>query len=317
MKLEDIGFYTLSDERAKNSSVDSQLQRCELLLTGRCNFKCPYCRSIGGADISFKDAQSTIDLWAEYNLKSVRFSGGEPTLWSYLTDLCKYSKDKGIQRVAISSNGSANIGLYEKLILAGADDFSISLDACCAEDGDKMAGGIKGAWSHVLENLKFISSKVYTTVGIVLTADNENNVVNIINVADDCGVSDIRIIPAAQYSNRLHTVLYGMNLDKFPILKFRVEAFRQKLPMRGLSSEDSHMCSFVLDDMAVMNNEHYPCIIYLREGGKAIGAMNHTFRTDRAKWFTEHDTHADPICKSNCLDFCRHYNNKWEEFHAV
>ena len=40
MKLEEIGFYTLSDERVKNTSQFSDLMRCELILTGACNFKC-------------------------------------------------------------------------------------------------------------------------------------------------------------------------------------------------------------------------------------------------------------------------------------
>lgn len=46
MKLEDIGFYTLSDERAKNASESSPLHRCEILITDKCNFKCPYCRGM-------------------------------------------------------------------------------------------------------------------------------------------------------------------------------------------------------------------------------------------------------------------------------
>ena len=44
MRLEEIGFYTLSDERAKNVSSTSRMQRTEMLVTGRCNFSCPYCR---------------------------------------------------------------------------------------------------------------------------------------------------------------------------------------------------------------------------------------------------------------------------------
>jgi len=44
MKLEDIGFYTLSDERAKNTSINTSLKRCEILITDKCNLKCPYCR---------------------------------------------------------------------------------------------------------------------------------------------------------------------------------------------------------------------------------------------------------------------------------
>ena len=46
MKLEDIGFYTLSDERAANASEKSDLWRCEILLTDKCNFNCIYCNNI-------------------------------------------------------------------------------------------------------------------------------------------------------------------------------------------------------------------------------------------------------------------------------
>jgi len=47
MDLKEIGFYTLSDDRAKQASETSPLQRCELILTARCNFRCPYCRHVG------------------------------------------------------------------------------------------------------------------------------------------------------------------------------------------------------------------------------------------------------------------------------
>jgi sulfatase maturation enzyme AslB (radical SAM superfamily) len=44
--LESIGFYTLSDARVKQASVRSPLWRGELVLSARCNFKCPYCRHV-------------------------------------------------------------------------------------------------------------------------------------------------------------------------------------------------------------------------------------------------------------------------------
>ena len=46
MKLENIGFYTLSDERAKNVSITSRMKRCELIITEYCNFSCGYCRGL-------------------------------------------------------------------------------------------------------------------------------------------------------------------------------------------------------------------------------------------------------------------------------
>ena len=59
MKLEEIGFYTLTDERAKQASITSPLWRAELIITDRCNFKCPYCRGLLSeqrGDITERDA---------------------------------------------------------------------------------------------------------------------------------------------------------------------------------------------------------------------------------------------------------------------
>jgi cyclic pyranopterin phosphate synthase len=113
MKLQDIGFYTLSDDRAKNTSWDSDLQRCELILTDRCNFKCVYCRGVKECyrgDLTFDQAKDVIDIWSQGNIHNVRFSGGEPTLWPELKELVRYTKSKNsIRHIAISTNGSASI----------------------------------------------------------------------------------------------------------------------------------------------------------------------------------------------------------------
>lgn len=45
-KLENIGFYTLYDERAKNVSATSQMKRAEMIILKYCNFSCPYCRGL-------------------------------------------------------------------------------------------------------------------------------------------------------------------------------------------------------------------------------------------------------------------------------
>ena len=96
-KLEDIGFYTLSDNRAKTASSTSRLMRCELLLTARCNFKCPYCRGVGGPDLPYEEAERTVRLWAADGLYAIRFSGGEPTIYPRLKDLVTLAKSLGIE----------------------------------------------------------------------------------------------------------------------------------------------------------------------------------------------------------------------------
>ena len=64
--------------------------------------------------------------------------------------------------------------------------------------------------------------------------------------------------------------------------------------------------------MAVVGGQHYPCIIYLREQGAAIGAFDRDVRRHRLDWYRRHDAHLDPICRQNCLDVCVDYNNRVE-----
>lgn len=314
MRLEEIGFYTLSDERVRNTSEASRLSRCELILTSRCNFRCPYCRQVGGPDMPLDDAKAVVNLWADQGLTAIRFSGGEPTVYRGIFELVELAKRRGIGKIAISSNGSAPWSTYERLIVAGVNDFSISLDACCAEDGDKMAGGVKGAWDRVVANIRRLSERCYVTVGVVLTPDNLDSVSGIIEYAAGLGVSDIRIIPAAQEGDRLAGVQVDEALlEKYPILRYRIRNIQAGRPVRGLAPTDYHKCALVLDDMAVCQGLHYPCIIYLREGGAPIGEVGPDMRASRRWWFERHDSYSDPICRRNCLDVCVEFNNKFRE----
>lgn len=317
MKLEQIGFYTLSDDRAKQVSVSSPLWRCELILTDKCNFSCPYCRGVKDTYqgcMSFQNACDVIDIWTSEGLKNVRFSGGEPTLWEGLDELVYKTKSQGVQRIALSTNGSAEYSYYEKLIEAGVDDFSISLDACCASTGDLMAGGVSGAWKRVTKNIALLSKKTYVTVGVVITQTNEQEAADIIKMASEkLGVSDIRVISAAQRGQRnrgLANILSDDILQKHPILNYRFNNVCGGRGVRGLEETDSHKCPLVLDDMAVLSGYHFPCIIYLREGGDPIGRIDKSVRTQRYEWFKNTDVFKDKICRGNCLDVCVDYNKK-------
>lgn len=314
MKLENIGFYTLSDKRAKEVSWESDLQRCELILTDRCNFNCTYCRGIKKeyrGDISFEQAKEIIDIWTSGKLKNIRFSGGEPTLWPYLLELVKYTKqtNKYIKHIALSTNGSASHDMYLKLHRAGINDFSISLDACCATTADMMAG-TKAKFEHISSIIYLLSKLTYVSVGVVL---NENNIVElkgIIEYASKIGVSDIRIIPSAQY-NKINSFDFN---TKYKILNYRLNNLKSGNTLRGLNNTDCNKCHLVKDDMAILHGNHFPCIIYMREQGKPIGNVYgktlKEIKKERKEWFENTDTHNNIICKNNCLDVCIEHNNK-------
>lgn len=337
MKLENIGFYTLEDSRAAQVSLQSPLWRCELILTDTCNFKCPYCRGIEQEHcgmMSWEDASFVVKMWGANGLRNIRFSGGEPTLWKArevmedgtevhrnLIDLVAFAKAQGVQRIAISTNGSVSTKFYLKLAEAGVTDFSISLDACCAETGDKMAGDKQGAWQKVVENIKALSDITYVTVGVVFTEENVQEFKDIVKFASrELGVSDIRILSAAQWNEKFKDVRIDKEfLDKHPILKYRMENFNSGRHVRGLTEADNSRCPLMLDDMAILNGYHYPCIIYLREQGQPVGKMDVTLapedaiskiRQERLSWVQANDVRKNPICAKNCLDVCIDYNNK-------
>lgn len=313
MKLEDIGFYSLSDERAKNVSLSSDLQRCEIILTDRCNFKCEYCRGIKKelqGDLTLDEAKHVVDLWADANLHNIRFSGGEPTIWTGLLELVQYAKSKqSIEHIALSTNGSATLEVYRDLHANGVNDFSISLDACCAMTADEMAG-TSARFEHICDVIRELSKLTYVTVGVVIDNRNEAELTSIIAYATGLGVKDIRIIPSAQYNRRL-------NIDvktEYKILNYRLNNLRTGRHVRGIQDHDCRFCHLVKDDMAILHGKHFPCIIYMREQGDPIGSIEEKdiqqIRAERFTWFYNTDTHLDPICKKNCLDVCIDYNNK-------
>lgn len=259
-----------------------------------------------------------INYWGKLNLRSIRFSGGEPTIYPCLLDLIRLSKENGIKNIAVSSNGSRNRSIYEDLLIAGVNDFSISLDACCAEDAARMAGR-DGFFDTLINNIEYLSKRTYVTVGIVLTRETAENVSNVVKFADALGVSDIRIISAAQYNGELFHLekIPSDLLQKFPILKYRVNNLLHGKNVRGLKSIDSKRCYLVEDDYAVAGRWHFPCVIHMREGGEPIGEIGDNMQSARVEWSKTHDCHLDPICVNNCLDCLVDYNNCANKFRGI
>ena len=317
MKLEDIGFYTLSDDRALNASSTSPMWRAEILLTHRCNFNCAYCRGMkeyDQRDLEVLEVVQYIEQLCSHGLKNIRFSGGEPTLWKYLKEAVGLCQANGVERIALSTNGSATLDEYIKLVECGVNDFSISLDSCCASVGNAMAGR-SDVWDNIVNNISALSDLTYVTVGVVLTENNYHELNDIVDYAScKLGVADIRVIPAAQIAKHLPNIDIDPGLFKHhPILRYRYNNILEGKDVRGLKETDNSHCPLVLDDLAILNGYHYPCIIYMREQGPCIGSMNQSMddiRSQREWWYENHNCYKDTICSGNCLDVCVDYNNK-------
>jgi len=331
INLNSIGFYTLSNERVTQLSPTSPMWRCELILTDNCNFNCTYCRGLQlhqMGDMSMEQAKESLGYWIDEGLKNVRFSGGEPLLWKGLEELVEWTRDQGVERIAVSSNGSAGVQIYGRLVKAGVNDFSISLDACCSNgfhdmsqypDPDWTKENRISPWTRIVENIKLLSEDTYVTVGVVLTEENIDEILGIISFAGDLGVDDIRIIPSAQWDASLADAISNGSalhervqtiISRSPILRYRWENIRAGRHVRGIRDVDSKRCYFPIDDSVIVQGFHYPCVIYMREHGEPIGAVGPDMRHDRIAWAENHNAKEDPICKANCLDVCIDHNNR-------
>jgi len=180
-----------------------------------------------------------------------------------------------------------------------------------------MAGGIPGAWDKVVSNIRELSKLVYTTVGVVVTKETASTFVETVEFAHSLGVSDIRVIPAAQESDYIEEAarIPQNILNDCPILAYRVKNLLAGRKVRGIKQTDSHHCGLAMDDSVVAGKHHYPCVIHMREGGEPIGKIGPNMRAERVAWSKSHYTYTDPICQKNCLDICIDHNNRVESCH--
>ena len=90
-----------------------------------------------------------------------------------------------------------------------------------------------------------------------------------------------------------------------------------KRNMNVMKKKNKNLCRLMLDDMAVAAGWHFPCIIYLREGGSPVGKVGSSMREDRAEWSKAHEPWDDPICSDMCLDVCVEYNAAAGAYHDL
>lgn len=252
------------------------------------------------------NARETIKAWCNDGLRNIRFSGGEPTLYPYLPELCEMAASLCVERIAVSTNGTAKQDYYARLLDSGVNDFSVSLDTCCAAQHNAITG--TDSLNQIADNISFLSARSYVTVGMVIAEQDAAEIEKAIAYARSLGVDDIRVISAAQ-KNVMPRVPLTVGIDGTPILRYRLNNMVRGRNMRGIGASDTRRCRLVLDDMLVAQGWHFPCVIYFREGGRPIGLVGPNMRKARETWSLAHNTHTDPICSTQCLDVCVDYNN--------
>ncbi|WP_121821600.1 GTP 3',8-cyclase MoaA [Halostella salina] len=130
-------------------------------LTDRCNFDCVYCHNEGLGDtrgpMDPQDDEMTADevvrfleVAAEFDVDSVKFTGGEPMLRDDLAEIVRRTPDE--MEVSMTTNGTFLPGRAEDLVDAGLERVNVSQDALDPDDFAKVTKS--GAYEQVIEGVE-------------------------------------------------------------------------------------------------------------------------------------------------------------------
>ncbi|PSP81919.1 GTP 3',8-cyclase MoaA [Halobacteriales archaeon QS_1_68_17] len=129
-------------------------------LTDRCNFDCVYCHNEGLGDtrgpmdprdneMSTDDVVRFLEVAAEFDVDSVKFTGGEPMLRDDLEEIVRRTPES--MEVSLTTNGTYLPGRAEGLVEAGLERVNVSQDALDPEAFREVTKS--GAYDDVIEGV--------------------------------------------------------------------------------------------------------------------------------------------------------------------
>ena len=158
---------------ALRDSYARPIRDLRVSLTDRCNFRCFYCLPHGEPPIapkeqmlSYEEIEYVCDIFVELGIEKIRLTGGEPMMRRDIeTIIEKLSalKAKGLQDLALTTNGYFLPDRAQGLKDAGLDRITISLDSLKPDTFKQMTGvdvldrvlaGIEAAKQARLEPIK-------------------------------------------------------------------------------------------------------------------------------------------------------------------
>ena len=158
---------------ALRDSYARPIRDLRVSLTDRCNFRCFYCLPHGEPPIapkeqmlSYEEIEYVCDVFVELGIEKIRLTGGEPMMRRDIeTIIEKLSalKAKGLQDLALTTNGYFLPDRAQGLKDAGLDRITISLDSLKPDTFKQMTGvdvldrvlaGIEAAKQARLEPIK-------------------------------------------------------------------------------------------------------------------------------------------------------------------
>src|ERR1041385_1889150 len=164
---------TLTGDTLLKDSYGRTIRDLRVSLTDRCNFRCFYCLPHGEPPIapkeqmlSYEEIEYAWAIFVELGIQKIRLTGGEPMMRRDIEQIIfklAQLKDRGLEDLALTTNGYFLPHRAESLRQAGLDRITISLDSLKRDVFKQMTGvdvsdrvleGIRAAKEAGLEPIK-------------------------------------------------------------------------------------------------------------------------------------------------------------------
>lgn len=164
-------------------------------ITSRCNLACRHCFNCSGLgaaqDLPLADLESLFDQLQALGLRSIRVSGGEPTLHPDFPAIVQAAARRELA-VALNTNGVYSRRTREHLAALPIAIFLVSLDGL-APTNDRVRG--QGVFERVVESVAWLRSLGRAVLlNIHLNRSNVADIAGLVELAARLGV-DIKFAP--------------------------------------------------------------------------------------------------------------------------
>lgn len=145
-------------------SYGRKITYLRISVTDRCNLRCVYCMSSDGITckgpaqiLSFEEIERIVKVASGLGIRKLRITGGEPLVRKGITLLINKLKSiKGIDEIALTTNGVYLSEYAKELKRAGLDRVNISLDSLIPERFEEITRG--GKLTSVLKSIDLLFS---------------------------------------------------------------------------------------------------------------------------------------------------------------
>lgn len=191
-------------------------------LTNACNFGCVYCvngedagsiNKVGASAIPplhFSDlANIVVQLHKILQFKTVRLTGGEPTLYHDLVPFVGLLTSNGIQHIKMTTNAFLLKQKAESLFRAGVKELNVSLDAVDSDVFAKVSR--RNSLQNVLEGInEALRCGMYIKLNsVIMRGTNENQILPLLRYAREKSVS-LRYLELMRMGH-----FYSHNFDEY------------------------------------------------------------------------------------------------------